>query len=63
MKKLTLLVSLLFLGCTIFPSILLFKGIITEEINKILMLLGTVGWFITAPFWMNKKTELSQENK
>lgn len=56
MKKLLILISLLSLVLTLIPSFLVFYGVITLELNKTLMLIGTIGWFATAPYWMNKKS-------
>lgn len=50
-------ISILCLLMTIVPSFLVFMGLITSDLNKILMLCGTIGWFATAPFWMNAKKE------
>lgn len=55
MKKLLILLSLFSLLLTIVPSFLVFYGVMALEMNKTLMLIGTVGWFATAPHWMNKK--------
>lgn len=57
MKKLLVIISILSLLMTIIPSFLVFAGLMTLEMNKTLMLIGTIGWFITAPSWMNKKEE------
>jgi len=57
MKTLLKLVSLVGLLATIVPSFLVFADIITLDTNKLLMILGTLLWFISVPFWMNKKTE------
>ncbi len=57
MKNLLVLISILSLVITIVPSFLVFAGIMTLEMNKTLMLVGTIGWFATAPSWMNKKEE------
>ena len=48
-----IVVSMFFLFMSLVPSILVFMGIITNDLNKILMLCGTIGWFVTAPYWMN----------
>jgi hypothetical protein len=50
-------ISVICLLLTIIPSFLVFWGVITSDLNKILMLCGTIGWFITAPYWMNKKQD------
>lgn len=57
MKNLIIVISLISLLMTIVPAFLVFAGTITLEMNKTLMLMGTVGWFVTAPSWMNKKKE------
>jgi hypothetical protein len=49
------LLSLLGLVLTVVPSVLVFLGVITLDVNKTVMLLGTLLWFLTAPFWMHKK--------
>ncbi|MGF1638844.1 MAG: hypothetical protein ACFCUU_17345 [Cyclobacteriaceae bacterium] len=49
------ILSIVALALTIVPSILTFAGHITMETNKILMAIGMVLWFGTAPFWMGKK--------
>ena len=55
MKSLLKIVSLIGLLATIIPSFLVFGGVITLDSNKVLMMIGTLLWFISAPFWMNKK--------
>lgn len=55
MRSLLKATSLIGLIATILPSILVFNGDITLENNKIIMMVGTLLWFISAPFWMNKK--------
>jgi len=57
MKNLLVVISILSLVITIVPSFLVFAGVMTLEMNKTLMLVGTIGWFVTAPSWMNKKEE------
>lgn len=57
MKNLLVIISILSLVITIVPSFLVFAGVMTLEMNKTLMLVGTIGWFVTAPSWMNKKEE------
>ena len=50
-----LLKTLSFVGLalTVGPSFLVFAGAIAWETHAALMLVGTVLWFATAPFWMN----------
>lgn len=65
MKKAALIISILSLILTILPSFLVYFQQITPETNKNLMLAGTIGWFLTAPLWMNRKEkeeEPSAEN-
>ena len=57
MKTLLKIVSLVGLLVTIVPSFLVFADIITLDTNKLLMILGTLLWFISVPFWMDKKVE------
>lgn len=57
MKNILIIISIVSLLMTIVPSFLVFAGMMTSEMNKTLMLIGTLGWFITAPSWMNKKEE------
>ena len=46
--------SIIGLALTLFPSFFVFANIIDNEFNKNLMLIGTVLWFVTSPFWLNK---------
>ncbi len=57
MKILLSIISVVGLLLTIIPAFLVFFGSISLEQNKNLMLVGTILWFLTAPFWLNKKTE------
>lgn len=56
MKTLTKLISVIGLGLTIVPAFLVFFQKITLQRHYNLMLIGTILWFISAPFWMNKKS-------
>lgn len=47
-------VSFLGLALTLVPSILVFLNVVQLEDYKTLMLIGTLLWFLTAPFWINK---------
>lgn len=40
------------LGLTVVPAFLVFAGRLPWETHATLMLVGTVLWFVTAPFWM-----------
>ena len=57
MKTLIKILSYLGLVMTIVPAFLVFFGIIGMEENKRIMAVGMLVWFVTAPFWMNKKEE------
>tara|TARA_R110002020_G_scaffold185332_1_gene382892 strand:- start:495 stop:680 length:186 start_codon:yes stop_codon:yes gene_type:complete len=57
MKKILKFISFAALALTLAPSFLVFKGIITPELSKTLMLIGTIVWFISASFWMNSSDE------
>jgi len=46
-------ISLLSLLVTILPSVFYFFDLITLDLSKIFMLIGTVLWFVTAPKWIN----------
>ena len=55
MKFILKILSAVGLVLTVVPSFMVFNGSITLEMHKWLMLLGTILWFSTAPFWMNKE--------
>jgi len=55
MKNLIIIISIISLLMTLVPAFLVFAGVITFDTSKTLMLVGTLGWFITAPSWMNKE--------
>ncbi|MEQ9438300.1 MAG: hypothetical protein RIG62_04600 [Cyclobacteriaceae bacterium] len=55
MKLLLQLISLVGLLLTIVPSLLYFTGSLSLSTQQWLMFIGTLLWFSTAPFWMNKR--------
>ena len=55
MKNLLKIVSFTGLGLTVVPAFFVFSGAITWDLHATLMLIGTVLWFGTAPFWMKEK--------
>ncbi|MFO7824202.1 MAG: hypothetical protein R6V72_09710 [Cyclobacterium sp.] len=55
MKLLIKIISFLGLGLNIVPAILVFGTYMESDTCKLLMFIGTVMWFGTAPSWMNKK--------
>lgn len=50
--------SLIGLLLTMSPPILIFLGKIDLDTTKLLMTIGMVAWFSTAPFWINKKVDV-----
>ena len=55
MMKLSLkTISFLGLILTLIPSFFVFNGYIELSTGKYLMLLGTILWFTTCPFWIGK---------
>lgn len=57
MKNLLKIGSLLGLLLTIVPPIIFFMGNSDLSQMKWTMGIGMVLWFVTAPFWINKKLE------
>ncbi|MBN1464978.1 hypothetical protein JXA02_04405 [candidate division KSB1 bacterium] len=49
------LVSLIGLLLTIVPALLVFRGTLQLEQHYVLMFIGAILWFGSAPFWMLKK--------
>jgi hypothetical protein len=43
------------LALTIVPAFLVFSGTLTWDTHAVLMAVGAVLWFLTAPFWMAKE--------
>ena len=41
---------------TVGPSVIVFQGSMELDTGKLIMLVGTVLWFTTAPVWMNAGT-------
>jgi len=62
MKAILKIISFAGLALTIIPSILVFKGVIVMKTHYLLMAVGFVIWFSTAPFWMKSKP-LEEEEK
>ena len=55
MKNLLKILSFTGLALTVVPAFFVFAGTITWNLHATLMLVGTVVWFGTAPFWMKEK--------
>lgn len=57
MKLLVKFISYIGLLLTLIPSLMVFTGNISLDSGKVLMLIGTIVWFVSAPGWMNKAEE------
>ena len=57
MKTLLKLASLAGLLLTVGPAFLVFAGRIPWSTHATLMLVGTLLWFLSAPFWMKKEAD------
>jgi hypothetical protein len=57
MKIVLKLVSFIGLSLTIAPSLLVYFGTIDIALHKTLMLIGTLLWFFTAPFWLGRQQQ------
>jgi hypothetical protein len=53
MKKILKIISYLGLALTVVPALLVFGGTIELKSHYLLMAIGMVMWFSTAPFWMH----------
>ncbi|MGD9021518.1 MAG: hypothetical protein PVF46_06935 [Lysobacterales bacterium] len=54
MKKLVPIISFLGLALVILPACLYLAGAMDKPQIKILMLIGTALWFISAPLWIGR---------
>ncbi len=57
MRTLLMVLSYIGLALTILPSFFVFKQVISWDLHAQLMLAGMFLWFLTAPFWMQKKKD------
>ena len=57
MKLVLKVVSYIALAALIVPPILVYLGKIELDTSKMWMLVGTVAWFMIAPFWMDRKAQ------
>ena len=55
MKYLLQAVSFIGLGLTVVPAFLVLAGKLTWDTHAVLMGVGALLWFATAPFWMLKE--------
>jgi len=53
-KPLTMIISMAALGLTVIPSILFLAGASGLSTVQWTMALGTLLWFLSAPFWMKR---------
>jgi len=53
-KKLLPVVSVIALALVIAPSCLYLADVIDKPMMKLLMLAGTVLWFVSAPLWLGR---------
>ena len=57
MKTILKAISLLGLGLTVAPALLVFGGAISWEQHAGAMLVGALLWFGSAPFWMQERAD------
>ncbi|NUO80060.1 hypothetical protein HUU05_08290 [candidate division KSB1 bacterium] len=54
MKKVMIVVALLGLALIVIPAMLVFMNRLSWQTHAHLMLLGTILWFVAAPWWMRE---------
>jgi hypothetical protein len=57
MKLALQIISYIALAGTILPSILYTAQVIDQDLVKWVMLISTILWFVTSPFWMNTEDQ------
>lgn len=50
-------ISAIALTMTVIPSLVYFSGNMELDRVKLLLLVGSVMWFVATPFWMGKKEQ------
>ena len=55
MKRILQIISYLALALTLLPAVLFFADKLELSQAKLWMLAAALGWFATAPFWMEHK--------
>ena len=55
--------SYLGLGLTVVPAFLVFSGSLTWESHAMLMAVGALLWFATAPFWLGGDESVPNNTK
>jgi hypothetical protein len=58
MKTILIVISFVGLVLTLLPAFLVFENAIAWETYITLMNIGTMVWFLTAPFWIKKEDEV-----
>jgi len=61
MKLILKLFSYLSLALTIIPAVLVFNKNMSIDTYKHLILIGSLAWFVSAPFWMFQNHENQQQ--
>jgi hypothetical protein len=54
MKTTMILISLVALGLTVVPAVLVYLRVIPWETHAALMVVGMILWFLSAPVWMKR---------
>lgn len=60
MRKVLIVISIIGIILTVVPAFLVLTGVLSLEENKNLMLLGTVFWFVSAPYWLNRNEGIEE---
>jgi len=55
MKRILQIISYLALALTLLPAVLFFADKLELSQARLCMLAAALGWFVTAPFWMEHK--------
>lgn len=61
MKMILKLFSFIGLALTIVPAFLVWNNNVSIDTYKNLMLIGSLTWFVSAPFWMFQKQNSQQK--
>lgn len=57
MKLILKIISVAGLLLTVVPSFMVFAGDLNLETHKTLAFIGTILWFLSAPFWMKSTSD------
>ena len=61
MRPVLMIVSYLMLAALVIGPMLFFSGSIELGKSTLILNIATVGWFVTAPFWMNRAKQEKTE--